>query len=208
MLTVGTELFFRFACDTQKGALRPAKVLSAVDGVMSAAFEAPEDLKLQPGTEVMVFFTRQNTFMQQPARIELVAVDQPLPTLAFRLEGEPVSAESRECFRICTVIMDLTVQFNGKKNCPLLDVSVDGFAVRSAEDLPVGKSVAVSFVHEGKSYNGNARIQSARQLAPGQFRYGLLCVRDTRNANDLSKGLREVAMTLQRQQARRLRGTG
>ncbi len=207
MFSPGFEMFLSFPSEKGQRVLHPAKVTAVTDAVITAAFEEP-GVKLQPGDDAMVFFERQGTFMQQPGRIELVACDQPQPAIAFRLEGQAASAESRQCYRVGTVLTDFNVELNKERDCKVVDVSVDGCAVLSAKSYSTGQAVTMQFVHEGKSYSGQARVQSVREMAPGRFRYGLLCVRDPRNPADLSKGLRQVTMTMQRLQARRLRGAG
>lgn len=64
--------------------------------------------------------------MQQPVRVEMLLEGEKGTVATLKTICEPVSAESRQCYRVSTVMNDLAVTFGGESNSPLRDVSVPG----------------------------------------------------------------------------------
>ncbi len=177
--------------------LHPGRVLRLHEGVYTAEM-ADLDVHVRPGQAVFVLFEAGTRFLQQPARIDAVLQSQPL-TIGFETTGDPISAEARQSYRVSTVTAGLTAMI-GTEDCPLRDISATGFAVVSTAAYLPGQTVDVVLEHEGRSYSGTARFQSIRRLPDGRIRYGLHGAADGGN---LEKGLREIAMAIQRKQLQR-----
>ena len=119
-----------------------------------------------------------------------------------------MSAESREWFRVSTVLNDLTADFGVESNCRLLDVSSVGFAVEATERYEIGNTLAVTLHFQDKHFAGKARIQSVRELHGGRVRYGLHSLTHKSSGGDLRKGQQQISTAVEREQLRRLAGSG
>ena len=99
-------------------------------------------------------------YYSQTARIVAVMQTGPAPTIGFQFTGEPVSAESREWFRVSTVMAGLTTDFGPEAGCPLLDVSSVGFAVEATQAYKVGDVVTATLRYQ----SGTGRRIGLRRL--------------------------------------------
>src|SRR5262249_15202536 len=122
----------------------------------------------------------------------------------FTLLGEAVSAESRQCFRVCAALTSLKATVGKAPSCQVMDVSASGFSFVTDACFSVGESVAVSFCHDGRKFAGTGTVQSISALEPGRVRYGVFC--GGRRNGDLERGLNLVCASLQRAQMKRLAG--
>ena len=104
----GQEIFAQLPGDGNRRILHPATVLERTESGIVARF-AQEDLTIQPGQGIIVYFEEKRVFMQQAATIDAVmgTDDEMHPgAFGFTPAGEPVSAESRECYRVSLVLSD------------------------------------------------------------------------------------------------------
>lgn len=205
MLRLGTEIFIRESGNSCGGYLHSGKVVEAQESMYTAEFE--EDVPgTEVGQEVFVYYHHHRAFMQQPIRIEAftLAQGEQKPTVTFELSGEPISAEDRQCYRVSTVVADMTVRLADEPECPLLDVSVAGFAVLATTLHGIGETVVATLRFEGEEYAGRARIQSVREMEGGSVRYGLNGLRKSEGGGELLRGMEVISAAVQRQQLRRL----
>ena len=198
MWSTGTDFFVEFPTNTKSKVLHPGTVTGMQDEMV--LFKPRASLALEPGQDIRIYFEHEREFMQQPAQIEASLEDDGL-TVAIRPMGEPVSAESREYYRVSTVFADLMIEIAGE-SCQLTDISALGFSVLSHESHTRGEIVRASIAHEGASYQGQAQVQSVTDVGGAQ-RYGMVCASDNKSAEALQKGLQKVSMDLQRTQLRR-----
>ncbi len=225
MLSRGADVFVTYGRDADKRILHPAKVLS-VTGATCALQMLSNGLPIAAGTKVIVFFDANRQFRKQTA--EVVAVSDPrfgiaqgdlanlninasnFAGLVFgcNLLGQPVSAEDRQSFRVCTVVSDIVGDLGFETKCPLLDISSTGFAMIVRSKYKVSDVVAAVLRHEGIEYKGRAVVQSIKELPGGRYRYGLHCMDDRGSGGTLQKGCQRISMACQRAQLRRLAGRG
>ncbi|MCK4874147.1 MAG: hypothetical protein KAS72_15600 [Phycisphaerales bacterium] len=190
---------------TDQRILHPGTIVEYEAGIHTAIFTA-EDFTPQADQEVLVYFDCGKGFMQQPARINVVMQDDEEVRIAFETTGEPVSAESRQCYRVSTLLSDLTATFQDEPECPLLEVSATGFAVLASEVYSIGTTVNTTLSFEDQQYTGKATVQGVKEINPGRIRYGLHCLSGRSGTNDLARGLQAISMTVQRRQLRRQLG--
>lgn len=202
MLTPGIGFFIQIPGKTKERILHAATVLEIRDGTYTAEIEE-DHLVLEAGQDILVYCEVQHRFMQQPARIEAILQTDPHQVIGFETTGEPISAEARECYRVSTVMANLTAIVIDE-SCPLLDVSASGFAVLSTTRHKMGRVVNVAVRYGDEQYQGEARIQSIREMPDGRIRYGLNALEDRGVDANLQKGQREITMDIQRQQLKRL----
>ena len=112
--------------------------------------------------------------------------------------SRPVYAASRECFRVSTVLLGLTVAVAGEEGCPLLNVSASGLSVTTTASFKLGDEILVTLSYDGQEYTGNVIVQSARELDTGQVRYGFHSVKDHHHGGSLQRGLGVVSASVQR----------
>ena len=154
----------------------------------------------------MIYFEQRRQFMQQPARVEALLEGETGPVAAVKTIGEAVSAESRQCYRVSTILSDLTATFDGVEGCSLRDVSVTGFAVISSKRYKTGQVLDAELRFEGKRYTGKTSIQSVTEMPEGLVRYGVNCVKSAASPTAICKGVQQISMSVQRQQLNRLAG--
>jgi len=202
MLSVDQEVFICIPDVSTQRILHKTHVVAAGD-VITLQLDEPTSCDLEASQDVLIYFTDKREFMQQPARVEALDTEaEPAPMLNVSTQGEPVSAESRQCYRVSTVLMDLEVEVDSE-NCPLLDISLTGFSFRTAKQYGTGQKLNVRLIHEGRDYVGEATVQSIDELGD-DIRYGCYCVEKA--AGNLMKGLQQKSLAAQREQLKRMAG--
>ena len=216
MVGIGTGCFIQLPGNSKQRVLHPARVVGLVDETYTVEAEK-NDLPVEPDTDVLLYFEKNRKFMQQSGRIEAVDTvdvddeasdeDGPQLLISFKTTGEPVSAESRQHYRVSTVITGYQADLNTERACRVLDVSGTGLSIVSGESYAIGNAVDVSIVEDGRTYAGKACVQSVRDLGGGRTRYGLHCVSYLKAKGTLAEGLQRASMRIQREQLRRLAGS-
>ncbi|MHC4129011.1 MAG: hypothetical protein ACYTE6_02085 [Planctomycetota bacterium] len=207
MLVSETKIFFSIPGESRRLILHPAKVREAGASGHTAELEE-SNVPLEAGKDLFIYYERKRKFVKQAARIDAVMQTNPALVVGFQLTGEPVSAESREWFRVSTVMANLTADFGPETACSLLDVSSVGFAVEAATAYKIGDVVPATLRYQDKRFTGKARIQSIREAAGGRFRYGVHSLEDKGTGGDLRKGQQHISAAIEREQLRRLAGSG
>ena len=164
-----------------------------------------EDSVVDPaieGESAVLYFSSAGRFMQQFARI--VEATEGGRSIIIEAMSEPVCGESRQCYRVCTVLMDYSAAVGSEDLCRIMNVSATGLAVVSQERFGLGATAPVSFELGRKMYSGECLVQSARPVRGG-WRYGLFCA-SVRGSGNLGNGLHKLAAEAQRIQLRRLSG--
>ncbi|MHC4992719.1 MAG: PilZ domain-containing protein [Planctomycetota bacterium] len=197
MIQTGTRIFLQRPEEMESRTLHPVTVEGS--SVALTVRLASGEIEITPGEDLMVYFDRGVEFMKQPARAAAAASDDEGQVISLQLEGEPVSAESRQCYRVSTVLSNLTAVI-GDETCMLTDVSVQGCSVVSSAEYVLGQPLAIEVRFEGRQISGQTRVQSIKRLPDDRTRYGLLC---TETKGELGRGLMDIAMKIQRQQLRR-----
>ncbi|MDH3583465.1 MAG: phage terminase large subunit family protein, partial [Phycisphaerae bacterium] len=200
MIESGTKIFLQLPLDVRERILHPAIALAAHQQIWTAALEE-DDVATRTDQDVLIFAEASRQFLQQPARIvEPDEIDIPAlleaeglaerPTFSFLATGQPVSAENRKIYRVTTVMEGYTGRIGDREDCPIVDVSVAGFACITTETHHVGENIDVAIDCGPIRLAGNACVQSARDLGESRMRYGLRCL-DERHArgNPLQRGL-------------------
>ena len=124
--------------------------------------------------------------------------------MELRIEGDPISADNSESFRVTTLTTGLKALIDGKDRCPVRDISATGFAFLSAQDYHAGQIVTATLEKDNERFEGRATIQNMRMLSKGTTRYGLR-VLDSQDGENLPSQLRELTLEVQRKQLRRVK---
>lgn len=222
MIKAGDRFYVQIPNQSGKRILHPATVVEHDHSKYTAEVEISSP-PLEAGNDIIIFFERNGEFMQQSGRIDMVKPsdapiddsvdnssqpDSPMGTaIGFQLVGEPVSAENRQCYRVSTVMVDLTATLDGEANCDLLDISSSGFSLLSKCEHAYGSIVEVTLNYGQNKYSGQARIQNIIEHPRGVFRYGLHGIEDKKVDNELAKGRQIISMDIQRLQLRRRTGS-
>jgi hypothetical protein len=207
MLASETKIFLNIPNETKQRILHPATVKEANKRGYTAELEE-SDVALKAGQDLFIYFELKRRFVKQPARIDAVMQTAPLLVVGFQITGEAMSAESREWFRVSTVMAKLTASVGSESECRLLDVSTAGFAVEATARYEIGQVVPVTLRYQGSQFSGEARIQSVREMGKGRFRYGLHALEDKTSGGDLRKGQQHISAAIEREQLRRLSRSG
>jgi hypothetical protein len=207
MLASETKIFLNLSNESKQRILHPATVKETNKRGYTAELEE-SDVALQAGQDLFLYYELKRKFVKQPARIDAVMQTAPMLVVGFQITGEPMSAESREWFRVSTVMAKLTASVGAESECRLLDVSTAGFAVESTARYEIGQIVPVTLRYQGSQFSGEARIQSIREMGKGRFRYGLHAIEDRTSGGDLRKGQQHISAAIEREQLRRLSRSG
>lgn len=222
MIRAGDRFYVQIPNQSGKRVLHPATVVEHEDSKYTAEVEVSSP-PLEAGNDIIIFFELKKEFMQQSGRIDMIKPsDEPTDdsvdnssqtnrfqgtTIGFQLVGEPVSAENRQCYRVSTVMVDLTATLEGEANCHLLDISSSGFSLLSTREHAYGSLVEVTLEYGQNKYSGQARIQNIIEHPRGVFRYGLYGIEDKKVDSELTKGRQVISMDIQRLQLRRRTGS-
>jgi len=207
MLASETKIFLNLPSESTKTILHPATVKEPGEHGHTAELEEP-DVTLEAGQDIFVYYELKRKFVKQAARIDAVMQTDPTLVVGFEVTGEIVSAENREWYRVSTGLANLTMDFGDENGCPLLDVSSVGFAVKATERYEIGQLVPATLRHEGRPYSGKARIQSIREMGGDRYRHGVHSIEDKASGGDLRKGQQLISASVEREQLRRLAGSG
>jgi hypothetical protein len=209
MLGDNNGIFVQIPDETNERVLYPAIIVEHAEGVYTTEVEEPCP-RLEAGQDLIVYFERRKQFMQQAARIEAVIADggNGAPVFGFRLIGEPVSAESRQCYRTSTVMTELSAEFAEDGWCKLADVSPTGFAIITRYPHQIGEIVKARLQFGSDDFLGQVQVMSITKLGADRYRCGVRCLEDCNYPGTLMKGVALISSSVQRQQLRRLRGTG
>ena len=202
----GSSIFLQFPNEAKRRILHPTRVTDLAGPDNYTLLPENQEMAFQIGQELLIYYEKRRQFMQQPARIEALLEGEKGNVVVIQSIGEPVSAESRQCYRVSTVLSGLSVTFDGVENCSLRDVSVTGFAVISPGSYKTGQVLIAELVHEGRKFTGRVSIQSVTKANDGKTRYGVNCVKAVSSPTSLSKGVQQISMAVQRQQLSRLSG--
>ncbi len=202
----GSTIFVRFPNESKNRILHPVTVTQT--GGSNNLTVLPEDpnLALETEQEILIYFEKKRKFMQQPAKVEALLEGEEGTVAALKTLGDPIPAESRQCYRVSTVLSKLTSTFDNVEDCSLRDVSVTGFAVITSKHYKTGQIIDAELRFEGKRYIGQTSVQSVTEMPEGLFRYGVNCVKAAASPTSLSKGVQQISMSVQRQQLNRLAG--
>jgi hypothetical protein len=197
--------------------LLPARVLW-INGAMVAAEVDVVTFPDAAGKKLSILFEDGRRFVTQEAVVEGVidreAADERSDDELSRMDfdqdsravvvvlkrvSDPVLAESRECYRVRTVPLNVTVRFVSCLECDLTDISQTGFAVLSDEAFEAKSVVEASLPDkDGCLIEGHVRVQSVRQLRNGRYRYGVAVF-----GRGMQTACAWLATELQRQMIRR-----
>jgi hypothetical protein len=205
MPSIGHTLYVKFPGNSSKRILHPCTVTQVSDSDSLTVLPEDQELNIEVGQEFLIYFETKRQFMQQPAKAEALLDIDSGTVVALQTIGEPVSAESRQCYRVNTVVSNLSVTFDGVENCSLRDVSVTGFAVISHKPYKAGQVIDAELLFEANRFTGQTSIQSVSVLPDGKTRYGVNCVKAT-GTDTLANGVQKISMAVQRQQLSRLAG--
>jgi hypothetical protein len=206
MIKTGQDILFQEpSCDARR--LRRSTVVDAGGDAISIRFVA-EPFSFEVGQEVLMYFNVKREFMQQLASVLEVVEDEASEGPIFVLEpiGDPISAESREHYRVSTLSAGLDARVGNEQSLPVQDLSATGLAVLSAREYSLGERVEIEIAHEDEHCHGLASVQSVRVFGPGRIRYGLRAIEEDPHTSCFLDVLQRISLAVQRQQLQRSGG--
>lgn len=199
----GTGFFIQIPDESNQRVLHSVVVQGFEENSYTAELQDVEML-LECSQDIFVYYEHKNEFMRQPACVDIIADTPSGRTFAFKFTGDAVSAERRQCYRVSTVMANVTAVFGDEKGCAVVDVSATGFALIAAKQYKASVIIATTVQFENEKLNGQVRIESVRELNDDQFRYGLHCLKSNTNDEMLLKGLQQISASVQRQHLLRM----
>ncbi len=207
MIKAGSDVHFRDPRVTNERVLYHAVVDAADEDDRWVATFSAGCPAIEAEQDVLIYFEIKREFMQQPARVHDLEEEDGSKRVTFEAVGDPVSAESRQHYRVSTITSDVSARIGGEDGCKVVDISSTGFAAVSAHAYDIGAKVDVVIEYGGQRCEGEASVQSVREKPGGRFRYGLLSIADA-DGPDFQERLNEISLEIQRSQLRRLSGAG
>lgn len=202
MFASGKGVFVQIPDGSVQRMLHPATIVAVDSGAIALEF-SDADFTPQAGQSLLIFFDRKGEFTQQAARIGGVRSAEPRAVIGVELVGKPISAESRQSYRISTAVSGLTARIGDIESCRLLDVSATGFAIVTDKRLNIGDILKADLSLEGDTFSGQVSVQNTGAFKDDLVRYGLYCVDEGEPGYDLQSGLLRISVYVQREQLRR-----
>ena len=199
MLSVGNAVFLLIPSQSKKRILHPGEVVESGPTTFTAKFADP--IAPTVDCDVNAFCEVNGKFFQQGALVTEIRPGPP-NVIAFRRNGEPVSAETRQSFRISVANEGFTSRVERVRSCSVVDISPEGFAAVVTDRLDLGSVVKIKLDCDAQTVESPARVQSVKDLPTGQFRYGFLVPRGNTAAR---KMLQKISADMQRLQLKRIR---
>ena len=201
MLAAATDMFLLIPDDDNGRILHPGRVIESDANSFVAEFDTA--ISPAPGSDVNAYAEVRSKFFQQGASVVEIRQSAPKAIIAFARVGEPVSAENRQAFRVSVISANIIAKIGKEKNCPIVDISPEGFGTLAKAELRVGTLVPVEFQHAGHVVSESARIQTIKPRPDGKFRYGFLA---PDKKSEARRSLQQITSLMQRIQLRRLAG--
>ncbi len=209
-MKTGSDILFQEpTCETRR--LRRCVVTEASSETFSIQFVG-EAFEFEVDQEVLMYFSGKSEFMQQVGCIqEIVECEEGSdqgPTFVIAPVGDPISAESRQHYRVSAISADLSVRLGDEENLSVQDINSTGFAVLASKEYPLGQTIEVGIDHESEKCHGLASVQSIRSFGPDRIRYGLRAIEEDPHTNEFLEVLQRISLAAQREQLQRSGGAG
>lgn len=228
MLKLGNDVLFQEPTVSSRRLRRSVVIAIGEESISVRFVGVPFDFVVDQ--EVLMFFTAKREFMQQIGRITAIEMPAPPPAApeageageaappidaaaaaaskegpVFVIEtvGDPISAESRQCYRVSTISAGIEAHFGQESNLQVQDLSATGFAVLADTRYAIGQVVDVKVRHGEESCHGLVSIQSFRELESGRLRYGLRAIEKDPHARIFLATLQRISLAVQREQLQR-----
>jgi hypothetical protein len=220
LLKTGADLFVQIPDGTAQRFLHRARVVAISESGYVVALRA--SLALEVDDEILVYFTLEREFVQQPARIsallsdgptdeprkaggefqtgeceEVPARDSPQRLVCLETVADPISAENRTEYRIRVSASDVSSTLDTEK-CEVEDISPTGLALFSNRRHERGTIVPASIRYQDGEYTGRVCIRSAR-ASGSRTRYGVSYVADPGGRSEIEAGLRAISRGIPRE---------
>ena len=200
MLAVGNTVHLMIPSPSQIRILHRGEVIESDSISFVGKFAEP--IAPPVDSDVVAFCEVNGKFFQQGAIVAEFRLG-PVNIIAFRRNGEPVSADSRQTYRVSVVSNGFTAAVGKIRKCSVVDISPEGFAAIVTDRLDLGSVLTVKLDCDGRTVESPARVQAVKDLSSGQFRYGFLVPRSKITARN---ALQKISADMQRMQLKRLRG--
>lgn len=207
-MKTGIDILFQEpTCTTRR--LRRSVVVETSKDTFSIRFVA-DAFAFEVDQEVLMYFNGKTEFMQQVGCIkEVIEAEEGSdegPTFVIEPVGDPISAESRQNYRVSTISANLEARVGEEENLQIQDLSATGFAVLASESYQLGQTIEVGIAHGEEQCHGRASVQSIRPLGAKRVRYGLRALEEDPHTGEFLQTLQRISLAVQREQLQRSGG--
>ena len=207
-MKTGIDILFQEPTCTARR-LRRSVVVETSNDTFSIRFVA-EAFAFEVEQEVLMYFSGKTEFLQQVGCIkEIIEAEEGSdegPLFVIAPVGDPISAESRQTYRVSTISANLEARVGEEENLQVQDLSSTGFAVLAGDDYQLGQTVEVGIAHDDQQCHGRASVQSVRPMGPRRIRYGLRAIEDDPHTGEFLQVLQQISLAVQREQLQRSGG--
>ena len=181
--------------------------IAEVDGDSMVLVVENTEFKTTPGLEIILLYDVSRDFVRQPAKVMETSSSAEGQIIGLTTTGDPLSAESREHYRVSTLSSDLHVRIVGADTSGdellVQDLSATGFAFISPDDHVIGSHLEVELQYQDRSCAGRVQVQSQRFLSSKRTRHGVRCIGEGAEAIAFSNHLSQLSLLVQREQLSR-----
>jgi hypothetical protein len=197
MLRPGNPMFVILPNESNEAIYHQGKVIESDAQMFVAKFDKLQPL--EPRSEIYAYGEVDGKFFQQKAIVEETFLMEPYPILKFRRIGAASPSEKRCSFRVKTTNMNIIGRIGWDTDCPVTDVSLEGFGAITTTELEVGSLVDISIKYDSQVLEGEVRVQSTSILSNDRYRCGMMI--PERNGK-MRRSLEKIASSIQRLQLR------
>lgn len=205
MIKTGSDILFQEPdCETRR--LRRSVVVDT-DGERFSIRFAAEPFHFEVDQDILMYFNGKREFLQQVGRVLAIEEQEfegaEAPIFTFDPVGDPISAESRQFYRVSTITAGLKAAVANEADLDVQDISATGLAVIAAGDYSLGDTIPIRISHSDMACHGTASVQSVREFGPGRTRYGLRALPDDPHTGEFLQTLQGISLAVQREQLQR-----
>ena len=162
-----------------------------------------EPFAFEKDQEVLMYFNGKRELMQQIGRITDIVESESALTFLIAPVGDPISAESRENYRVSTIGATLDARVGEETHLKVQDLSATGFAVVASKDYQIGQTIEVEISNGTECCHGIASIQSIRDFGGGRIRYDMRAIDSDPHTSVFLETLQRISLAVQREQLQR-----
>jgi len=193
------KVFLQLPGSSSQRPLYPGRVLEVSARGYAGYFRVHDD-EVRAGMDVQIGFQLDGKFALQPVRVESVRPEGDELHIALEILGDPISADTRQSFRVSARDASVRCTFGTEPGCEVLEVSATGFAVHATRRHDLGQTLDVTVHFGGEHVTGRVVIQSAQRVSKARIRYGVHA--PERISPALNLALSRINLAIQRQQLR------
>ena len=205
MLKEGSPVYLGLDDPSGRQVLRPGIIAAIAQDRCTIEFENSE-LSIKTGDGYLIYYHDFQEFVQRRVRVEEQSETGPLSRVVMKFNGDAVSADTRQEYRVSAINAGLTVTLDTEEGCTIQEISMSGLGLVSDRKYSIGQILNVTLHFVGEDFSGQMVIEWMRQLDGDRTQYGLRGLFDAKDSDTLRIGLMRFTRAVHRQNLQRVSG--